>query len=107
MSNYDEIYGVDLPTYCNIHNIRVENLINKVEIDIKLLQNNLHYLVWVKNVDVCDLLVREVYYLLQKKEKHLKRLKKWRLDDEIKNNTLKSLEEELQAEVVYLDVNNF
>ena len=104
MKNYDEIYGVDLDTYCKLHGVSVDKLIEKVKTDIKLLQNNLHYLVWVKNVDVCDLLVREVYYLLQKKEKHLQRLKRWKREEVLKDY-LPSLEEELQAEIVYLDVN--
>jgi len=74
--NLDRLYGVDIEAYCKAHNTDIESLIKKVETDIALLKTNLHKETYKDNPDWN--LVSAVHILLNKKEKHLKRLKQWR-----------------------------
>jgi len=80
MASYQDIYGVSLEEYCQAHGITIEKLIKKVETDIKLLKTRLRDLV---NEDeyVVNPLINEVYQVLKKKEKHLKRLKGWKRNE--------------------------
>jgi len=74
--NYDELYGVDISKYCKYHNIEPQRLVLKTEKDIELLKANLHkhtYDIEPTNWE----LVSQIHKLLNKKEKHLKRLKEW------------------------------
>jgi len=80
MTSYQDIYGVSLGEYCQAHGISVVDLIKKVETDIKLLKNRLRELV-DKDEYVVNPLINEVYQTLKKKEKHLKRLKGWKLNE--------------------------
>ena len=79
MTNYYEIYGVTLEEYCKAHDITVDVLIKKVETDIRLLETRLQELV-NKDEYVVNPLINEVFQMLKKKEKHLKRLKGWKRD---------------------------
>ena len=77
MFDYDELYGVNIDEYCKYHNITIQDLIAKTKRDIQLLKKRLNQLVKIEN-RIGDPLVTAVYELLQKKEKHLKRLKNWK-----------------------------
>jgi hypothetical protein len=82
MSNfsYDELYGIDINKYCELHSISLEELIEKVNIDISILKRNLHNQTYKEPPNWC--LINEIAKLLDKKEKHLKRLKKWKSKNE-------------------------
>jgi len=73
----DEIFGVDIDGYCKFHGITVDDLMNKSKKDIELLKKRLHTLVHVED-RMLDPVTNEVQKLLNKKEKHLKRLKQWK-----------------------------
>jgi len=77
MTSYQDIYGVSLEEYCQAHGISVVDLIKKVETDIQLLKTRLRDLVEEDEYAV-NPLINEVYQVLKKKEKHLKRLKGWK-----------------------------
>lgn len=74
---YDELYGLNIDEYCKAHNISINDLINKTSIDIDLLKKRLQYLIWTKD-EILNPLTCEVFKLLNKKQKHLERLKKWK-----------------------------
>ena len=74
---YDELYGVNLDEYCKFHQITIDDLMNKTKKDIELLNKRLYILVCKKN-KLGSQITNEVYKLLQKKKKHLERLKKWK-----------------------------
>jgi hypothetical protein len=78
--SYDEIYGVDLDTYCKLQGITIDDLIESVEMDIKILKQNLNHQVWgKKNIEEMDFnLIGTIHAIINKKEKHLKRLKEWK-----------------------------
>jgi len=78
MFSYDELYGVNLDEYCDFHCIEIEYLINKTKKDIFLLKRNLNNLIYEKNIPITEPIIGSIYELIQKKEKHLKRLKKWK-----------------------------
>jgi len=84
MFNYDDLYGVNLKEYCIAHNTNPEKLIQKIDIDIRLLKNRLNYLLEqesqkpFREQNNSDLyLITKVYQLIQKKEKHKDRLREW------------------------------
>jgi len=73
---YEELYGVSLDEYCKYHNINPERLVQKTKKDIELLKKNLHkhtYEIESTNWN----LVSQIHKLLNKKIKHLERLKEW------------------------------
>ena len=78
--NYDKLYGMTLDKYCFIHGTTIDKLIDKVEKDIFLLEDRITTLVWEENL-LLDPLVGSCYSLLNKKRKHLKRLKKWKKEN--------------------------
>jgi len=75
--NLDEIYGVSLKEYCEIHNTNPDNLIKKTEIDIDILSKHLRKLVWEED-RLLDPITERIERVLSKKRKHLKRLKEWK-----------------------------
>jgi hypothetical protein len=77
---YDELYGIDINEYCKRHNITVDDLIRKTEVDIEILKNNLHKQTYKEPTDWT--LVGSINKLLNKKEAHLKRLKQWKRESE-------------------------
>ncbi len=73
---YEKLYGVSLDEYCKYHNINPERLVQKTKKDIELLKRNLHkhtYEIEPTNWN----LVSQIHKLLNKKIKHLERLKEW------------------------------
>ena len=78
--NYDQLYGMTIDEYCKAHNTNVDNLINKTNTDIKLLEKRLKHLVWKDN-KLLEPIVGSCFMLLNKKRKHLKRLKKWKKEN--------------------------
>ena len=83
--SYDQIYGINIDEYCKIQGINIDTLITMIEKDIEILKKNL----WKETRETlpgCENwnLIFEIKKTLDKKEKHLKRLKSWR-KDKIKN----------------------
>ncbi|BCD61710.1 hypothetical protein NrS5_06 [Nitratiruptor phage NrS-5] len=78
MVSLDEIYGIGLDEYCRIQGTTPDQLIQKTKTDMVLLKMRLHHLVWheVQNSHT-DELIRVVKEKLERKRKHLERLKKW------------------------------
>ncbi len=74
---YDDIYGVDLPTYCLTHDTTIEALIEKVEIDIRLLNERMKPLMEIYFMDQDGPLINHLHNLIHKKQKHKERLKSW------------------------------
>ena len=72
---YDEIFGMDLGRYCELHGISVMDLIKKVETDIDILQGRFREL--FTNAMAMSPLEKEVYKLIAKKQKHRDRLYEW------------------------------
>lgn len=75
--SYDDIYGVDLETYCKVHNTTIDHLIEKIEIDINLLQSRMGELLEVEWSQQNNALITHIYNLIKKKDKHKERLKEW------------------------------
>jgi hypothetical protein len=73
---YDELYGINLDEYCEYHDITIDGLVEKVKRDIELLKKNLHKIVRIEG-KLLDSRVDRISDLIDKKEKHLKRLKEW------------------------------
>ena len=71
--DYNEIYGMNLEEYCKRHNTSISNIINKVSIDIDILSERLDSL----KHDMFSKEFNLVYGVLDKKRKHLNRLKEW------------------------------
>jgi len=80
----DEIYGVNIDDYCLYHAIIVNDLIGKVKKDIELLRKRLHILTHEED-KVLDQVTHEVVTLMNKKEKHLKRLIDWKRSAKMEN----------------------
>ena len=76
--SYDDLYGLSLEEYLQAHEITLEELIRKVELDKDILNANL------KKVLDADLpypesyLVTAIVNTIKKKENHLTRLTDWR-----------------------------
>jgi len=73
---YEELYGVNLEEYCKYHDTEPNGLVLKTQRDIELLKKNLHRHIYDIEPTNWEL-VSEIHKLLNKKEEHLKRLKKW------------------------------
>lgn len=77
---YDDIYGVPLKEYLILQNLELSDLIQKVEIDIGILQSNLSNKL-VNNLPYPEnYIVNIIYEAIAKKRKHLQRLQNWSLD---------------------------
>jgi hypothetical protein len=74
--SYDELYGVDLTEYLKRTNKSRDKLIFELNQEIKMLKKNLQEK--IEELGVTDPLVGSIWELLQKKEKHLKRIRKWK-----------------------------
>ena len=87
--NYDEIYGLDINDYCEAIGFTIDQLIKKNEKEIEILKEKLKKLVWCEEDTIDPNKTMELincrYELLQKKERHLERLKKWKKAQEAKN----------------------
>jgi len=78
--NYDIIYGVDLGEYLKIHNKTKEQLEKEIETDIKILQTNYQRYAQ-RNHTLTDEeleIASAIRKLIEKKRKHLERIKKWK-----------------------------
>jgi len=71
---YDEVYGMSLDEYCAVHNTTMELLIGKVAKDVEILKENFkkEYTGMLPTP-----LGDKIYEALEKKRKHLDRLKDW------------------------------
>jgi len=79
--NYDDFYGLTLEEYCDVIGISIETLINKNTKEIEVLKNRLNKLVWAEvqeDDEKIPYLINCIARLIEKKEKHLDRLKKWK-----------------------------
>lgn len=79
--NYDLLYGVNIKEYVKRHNTKIDNIIKKTEIDIAILKENLLKITRgnLKHLpEKYPLIEKEIYDLIDKKKKHLERLKEWR-----------------------------
>lgn len=74
---YDDIYGIGIEEYLERHNQTLDELIVKNEIDMEILKENLHKVLNAKLPYPESYLETEVYKSIQKKTKHLNRLKMW------------------------------
>ena len=75
--SYDETFGVDLPTYCEVHGTDIETLIKKVELDIELLSERLKPLMALHFMEQDSPLIEHIVRLIRKKQKHKDRLNDW------------------------------
>ena len=73
--SYDQIYGVDLNAYMDRLGLSLEDLFLKTTTDIKFLKENLKREVQKDNPD--EYLVTVIFNTIEKKEKHLQRMKEW------------------------------
>ena len=75
--SYDEIYGIDLDTYCAMHDTTIEKLISKIDIDIDIL------MVQMKKIIDIDFRIHDstkltyLHSLIKKKSDHKERLYDW------------------------------
>ena len=79
---YDEIYGMDLDGYCKLQGVTVDGLIQKVEIDIEILKVRLNeeFTIDIKDPKYNSPISNTIYSLINKKQKHLNRLKEWKYE---------------------------
>jgi len=75
--SYDDLYGVDLETYLAAHDTSIEQLIEKVDIDIDLLKARLEVLMGEDWINQDNALITYVYNLIKKKQEHKERLNEW------------------------------
>jgi len=77
--DYDIIYGVDLGEYLRFHNKSKEKLIEEIETDIEILQENYQkYAQRNRNLNDDELsIIYNIRNLIEKKRKHLERIKRW------------------------------
>lgn len=75
--SYDELYGITIDEYCKRHNTTIEEIIQKIKIDLKILHENLGVLLEGGMTSENYHLVDTVVALERKKEKHIARLAEW------------------------------
>jgi len=72
MYNNDDLYGISIGEYCDVHSISVDDLVASVTKDIEILDNRL------KEIgDMMEPLFDAVYLLKDKKIRHRERLLDW------------------------------
>jgi len=81
--SYDELYGIDLDEYLLKHRKTIDELINEISIDISILENNLRNKI---NCNDDCYLINSIVSLLEKKRKHLDKIKKWKITNKRRNN---------------------
>ncbi len=79
MYSYDDIYGIDLDSYCAAHNTNISQMIEKTDIDIEILKDRMRILMAPYWRDQDTALIGHIYKLLNKKTNHKERLKEWQL----------------------------
>ena len=85
--SYDDIYGISLDEYCKWHNLTLDNLIKKVQVDIDILKSNLNFTL-KKNLPYPEsYLETMIYKTIQKKEKHLQHLLDWKVSGSSKETS--------------------
>ena len=80
----DEIYGVSLDKYCEYHSTTYDELINKVKIDITILEsnyNNYSHKEVVNNEEIK--LAYEISKQITKKRLHLRKMFEYKINQEI------------------------
>ncbi len=79
--DYDELYGIDIGEYCRRHETTIEELIHKSDIDIKILYENLGRLIEAERAGKLSYnemyLIDTISFTINKKHKHIQRLKDW------------------------------
>ena len=79
MSNYsyDEVYGIPLEEYLQRHNLTLEHIIDKINIDISILKENLGRTMDAKLPYPENHIEYVVFNAIKKKQEHLDRLLAW------------------------------
>ena len=77
--SYDDIYGISLDEYCKWHDLTLDDLIKKVEIDIDILKASLMATLEKKLPYPESYLETMIYKTISKKEKHLQHLLDWKV----------------------------
>lgn len=75
--SYDDIFGVDLDTYCAAHSTTIEALVEKIDRDVDLLNYRMKRLMEVPFMEQDVALTTYLYKLINKKQKHKQRLLDW------------------------------
>ena len=86
--SYEELYGVSLVEYLKEQKLTIDQLINKVETDIRLLKKRLNHIVWeLDGVGKSEYsnLITIISRTIDRKEAKIKRLKEWQ--KELKDNS--------------------
>ena len=75
--SYDEIYDIDLDTYCAMHNTSIEALISKIDIDIDILYAAMKKLIDIHFMEQDSTKLTYIHNLIKKKSEHKERLRDW------------------------------
>ena len=80
MMTLDDIYGITLGEYLELHRKTKEDLVRELEIDIDIIENNYKNIVLknINNLTIDDCLkASRIKDYSNKKKKHLQRVKDW------------------------------
>jgi len=77
---YDDIYGISLGEYCKLHNLTLDDLIEKVRMDINILKVNLGVVINEDKPYPENYIENVIFQTIKKKEKHLEHLLDWAQD---------------------------
>lgn len=86
---YDDIYGMTITDYCDAHGTTIEHLIQKVKIDIEILESRLKQEMNPESKGTFTEIGSEVWNMLSKKKKHLSRLQDWKNENEYEASSSK------------------
>jgi len=75
--SYDEIYGIDLDTYCAMHDTTIEKLITKIDIDIDILYAKMKTIIDIPFMERDPTMLTYIHALIKKKTEHKERLRDW------------------------------
>jgi hypothetical protein len=79
---YDELYGVDLDSYCAAHETTIKHLIEKIDIDIQILNDRMKKLMAPYFMEQDNTLINTIHNLIKKKNEHKDRLNDWKINGE-------------------------
>lgn len=79
---YDDIYGISLDEYLARHGVTIDDLINKIKMDIAILKENQARVYENKLPYPESYLETIMYEAIKKKEKHLEDLLTWQNEGE-------------------------
>jgi cob(I)alamin adenosyltransferase len=80
--DYNELYGISLKEYIKAHYTNLQKLMEKVQVDIVLLEKNLKKVIENSEDGITDSRVTIIHSTIKKKQKHLQRLKDWENENE-------------------------